>query len=55
MTEDILEVMEKRRQVKSTRENYKTLHKEILRKCNEVKEKCIIDMSRNIDLDHRST
>ena len=55
MTEDILDLMEQRRQVKNNRQKYETLHKEISKKCDEAKEKWIIDKCRNIELHHRCT
>ena len=50
MTEDILELVEKVRQVKSNSENYKSIHKEIRKKYDEAKEKGINDKCRNIDI-----
>ena len=38
MTEDILKLMDKRRQAKCNNENYEAIHKEIRNKCDEAKE-----------------
>ena len=53
MIEDILELMVKRKQVKSKCKKYKTWHKEIRKKCDEAKEKWINDKCREIDLNHK--
>ena len=53
MTQDILDIMKKKE--KNNPEKYKTLHKEIRKKCDEAKEKCINGKCRYIKLYHRTT
>ena len=55
MTEDTLNLVEKRRQVQNNQEKYETLPKEIRKKCDDAKEKWIKDKCRNIQPDRRST
>ena len=50
MTEDILDLREKRRRVKNNREKYEAQQKEIKKKCDEAKAHRINDKCRNIQL-----
>ena len=55
MTEDILKLMDKRRQAKCNNENYEAIHKEIRNKCDEAKENWIKEKCKEIELHQRST
>ena len=55
MTEDILKLMDKRRQAKHNNENYEAIHKEIRNKCDEAKENWIKEKYKEIELHQRST
>ena len=55
MTEDILKMMDKRRQVKCHNENYEAIHKEIRNKCDEAKENWIKEKCKEIELHQKST
>ena len=55
MTEDILNLMDKRRQAKCNYENYEAIHKEIRNKCDEAKENWIKEKCKEIELLQRST
>ena len=55
ITEDILNLMDKRRQAKCNNENYEAIHKEIRNKCDEAKENWIKEKCKEIELHQRST
>ena len=55
MTEDILKLMDKRRQANCNNENYEAIHKEIRNKCDEAKENWIKEKCKEIELHQRST
>ena len=55
MTEDILKLMDKRRQAECNNENYEAIHKEIRNKCDEAKENWIKEKCKEIELHQRST
>ena len=60
MTEDILKLMDKRRQAKCNNENYEAIHREIRNKCDEAKENWIKEKIKKIlhviyDIPHFST
>ncbi|GFS27117.1 RNA-directed DNA polymerase from mobile element jockey-like [Elysia marginata] len=50
MTNEILEIMDKRKQVKNDKDAYETLHKQIRKKCDEAKEKWLNEKCKNMDL-----
>ncbi|GFS20340.1 craniofacial development protein 2-like [Elysia marginata] len=50
MTNEILEMMDKRRQAKNDKHAYETLHKQIRKKCDEAKEKWLNEKCKNMDL-----
>ncbi|GFR79578.1 endonuclease-reverse transcriptase [Elysia marginata] len=49
MTEDILNLMDKRRKAKEEQEEYENIHKEVRRKCEEAKEAWLNEKCREID------
>ena len=55
MTEDILKLMDKRRQAKCNNENYEAIHREIRNKCDKAKENWIKEKCKEIELHQRST
>ena len=55
MTDDILDLMDERRRAKGNQEEYKRLHREVRRKCNEAKEAWLDEKCREIDLLQRFT
>ncbi|GFR74652.1 RNA-directed DNA polymerase from mobile element jockey-like [Elysia marginata] len=49
MTEDILNLIDKRRKAKGEQEEYESIHREVRRKCEEGKEAWLNEKSREID------
>ncbi|GFR67650.1 RNA-directed DNA polymerase from mobile element jockey-like [Elysia marginata] len=49
MTEDILNLVDKRRKAKGEQEEYESIHREVRRKCEEAKETWLNDKCREID------
>ncbi|GFS16950.1 LOW QUALITY PROTEIN: endonuclease-reverse transcriptase [Elysia marginata] len=49
MTEDILNLMDKRRRAKGEQKEYESIHREVRRKCEEAKEAWLIEKCREID------